>query len=368
VHADLLIFIGLIVLFLVVFFRYKRFASKDKGLLLLLIGAGFLMSASLVDYLEETAFGPVMLAMTDRKTWEILYSVFGYVPGIFLCAWGALRWANVAIQLDEEIQKRLEAETALIDLSLQLKEALIVAEGASRAKTEFLANISHELRTPLNAILGFSEAMMLQMFGQLGNTQYTEYSTLIHKSGQMLLDIINDILDLAKVEAGRMELDEANLLPEDMLEACLPIVQNHADRNKVRIVQDVAKNMPVLRADKRFVKQMLLNLLSNAIKFTSADGVITVRSYLNQDGCHVFEVEDTGIGMTKDELNVAIEPFGQVGHSMTRSEGGTGLGLAIVKTFMSLHDGTLELVSEKNKGTIARLIFPAPRTLNQVAA
>ena len=346
--------------------RYRRVTVMDRGVILVLIGTSILSLAALVDYLEETALEPLMLMMANKSSWNMLVAIFGYIPGIFLTGLGLSRWFHVALRLENEIKKRERAEETLRDRTDQLKQALAVAEEANRAKTEFLAKMSHELRTPLNAIIGFSEVMNLQMFGKLGGTQYEEYSGLIHESGKLLLDIINDILDLSKVEAGRIELEEEAFFVRSLVKDCLPIVKRHADHNHIVLISEAEDDL-VLWADRRLVKQMLLNLLSNAIKFTPNGGEVTVRSYAEPDGSHVLEVQDSGLGMTETEIGVAMQPFGQVQSVMTNNQQGTGLGLALVNTFMGLHEGQFEMTSMKGEGTYARLIFPQTRAVKPAA-
>jgi signal transduction histidine kinase len=366
-HPDLLIFFGITLIPALLLVRYRRVTGMDRGVVLVLIGTGLLSLTALVDYLEETALEPFMLMMASKSAWNMLVAVFGYIPGIFLTGLGLSRWFHVALRLENEIKKRERAEVNLRDRTDQLKQALAVAEDANRAKTEFLAKMSHELRTPLNAIIGFSEVMNLQMFGKLGGEQYEEYSGLIHDSGKLLLSIINDILDLSKVESGSVELEEEAFFLRSLVKECLPIVQRHADHSHINLVSEAEDDL-VLWADRRLVKQMLLNLLSNAIKFTPDEGVVVVRSYAGDSGSHILEVHDSGIGMTDSELAVAMQPFGQVHGLMTSAQQGTGLGLALVNTFMGLHEGVFEVVSRKGEGTQARLIFPQARAVKPADA
>jgi len=361
-HPDLLIFLGITMIPVLLLARYRRLARLDRGVVLVLVGTGVLSLAALIDYLEETALEAYMLSITDRNQWNMLLAIFGYIPGVFLTGLGLSRWFHVALLLESEINKRKHVEDELRERTIQLKEALVKAEEANRAKTDFLAKMSHELRTPLNAIIGFSEVMNMQLFGRLGGSQYEEYSELINDSGKLLLDIINDILDLSKVEAGSVELEEEAFFLKGLVEECMPIVKSHADQALVALVCEAEDDL-VLWADRRIVKQMLLNLLSNAIKFTKETGTVTVRSYASSDGSHTLEVEDSGVGMTEDELEVAMRPFGQVESITTSNQPGTGLGLALVNTFMELHQGTLEVISRKGEGTKALLIFPHARAV-----
>lgn len=366
-HPDLVIFLGISVIPVVILLRYRRLASMDKGVLFILVGTGILSIACLIDYLKETLLASYMLSVASKNSWNMLITVFGHIPGIFITGIGLSRWFQVVMKLEREVKRRERAEEDLRDRSEQLRQALAAAEEANRAKTEFLAKMSHELRTPLNAIIGFSEVMTLQLYGKLGDKQYEEYTELIHSSGKLLLDIINDILDLSKVEAGRVELEEEAFFLRSLVSECLPIVQTQVEENNVSIMTELQDDL-VLWADRRIVKQMLLNLLSNALKFTPTGGTVRVISCAGRDGSHILEVQDSGVGMTSTELRVAMEPFGQVQSVMVNNHSGTGLGLALVNTFMGLHDGKFEVLSEKGQGTRARLVFPSARAVSPAAA
>ncbi|WP_417451120.1 sensor histidine kinase [Kordiimonas sp.] len=363
-HADLLILIGIILVPVTLLAKVRRFTGLDRGLKLILLGSVFLMAAAMVDYLEETTLKPHMDALASKDAWNLFVALFGYVPGLFLTALGLSRWFKVSLLWQEEVKRRKAAEAELRRRTQQLQIAVEEAERASRAKTEFLAKMSHELRTPLNAIIGFSEVMNMQMFGRIGERRYEEYSHLIHRSGKLLLDIISDILDLAKVEAGKLELDEQQFCLGELLEECLPIVEFNAREKSLSLSQDVAKDLQ-LWADRRIVKQMILNLLSNAIKFTKKGGSVTAATLEMPDGGYAIIVKDTGEGMHQEEIAVALEPFGQIESVMTRSHEGTGLGLSLVRTFITLHGGDIFIESQKGRGTSVCLKFPPARSLNK---
>ncbi len=230
------------------------------------------------------------------------------------------------------------------------------AEEANQAKSKFLANMSHELRTPLNAIIGFSEIMESGMFGPLGAEKYNEYCSDIHSSGQYLLDVINDILDMAKIEAGRIRLDFEDLALDPLLGEAMRVVSARAQEKQLKLVARISPDLH-LHADRRALKQVALNLLSNAVKFTPSGGRVTVRGRA-ADGCIVLGIGDTGIGITSDALKRLGRPFEQVESQLTKSHQGSGLGLAISKSLVELHGGRMRIRSTPGKGTLVVVRLP----------
>ena len=249
----------------------------------------------------------------------------------------------------------------------RLEDALADANAAIRAKSEFLANVSHELRTPLNAIIGFTEIMDGEMYGPLGHERYSEYTTSVLQSGRHLLSIINDLLDMAKVEAGRLELKERTLNVADVAEMCLSLMRDRMKQQGLELTVRFPSNGPLLWGDERLIKQMLINLLANAVKFTPNGGAVTIEGKVVQGGGYALSVADTGIGIAPEHLAAVMEPFGQVESAMSRSHDGTGLGLPLVNAMIELHDGKLELESAPNAGTTATLQFPPERVLDPPA-
>lgn len=244
---------------------------------------------------------------------------------------------------------------------LELSDALRQAEFADRAKSMFLANMSHELRTPLNAISGFSEIIEQEMFGSLGNPHYVEYAHDIRVSGQHLLAIINDILDLSRIEEGEDELDETVSSVSDVIEACLPLVRERAADAQVRIHLEIVRDLPRIFVDVRRMKQIAINLLSNAIKFSEKGGNVTISAGVDNSGALEIIFKDTGIGMRPEDIPKALEPFGQVDSSLARKYEGTGLGLSLVKQLTNAHGGQLRIDSELSVGTTVRVFLPPER-------
>ena len=251
--------------------------------------------------------------------------------------------------------------TAQQNVELDLRRAKEEAEAANASKTQFLAFMSHELRTPLNAIIGFSEMMEQQMFGPLGQEQYSSYVADIHHSGKHLLDLISDILDLSRIEAGHVERDETAVDLVEVIDECIRYVHGRAEEKGISINAHLPDPCPSLTADKRQTKQILLNLLTNAVKFTAIGTSIQVHVEAAQSGDLNIRIVDQGSGIPGDELERILEPFVRLEGTDTSRVDGTGLGLAIVKRFIEGHGGRLKLISEVDRGTEAIVTFPAGR-------
>jgi signal transduction histidine kinase len=251
--------------------------------------------------------------------------------------------------------------TSDVELQQSLRSAKEQAELANRAKSEFIANVSHELRTPLNAVIGFSEVMISETLGPLGNRKYAEYANDIHESGQHLLALINDILDLSKVESGSEELYEEEIHVPDMAKSLLTLMRHHAEKGKVGLLMELDPTLPKVIADKRKLKQILVNLLSNSVKFTKPGGRITLRAWVDEEGGFAFQVADTGIGMAPEDIPKALQKFRQVDGDLNRKYEGTGLGLPLAKALAELHGGTLHMESELGRGTAVTVRLPPDR-------
>lgn len=276
-------------------------------------------------------------------------------------------------RLERTIEDLGESRSQLKELTAQMSRLAKdyakqrgLAEAANLAKSRFLANVSHELRTPLNAILGFSEILKSELYGPLGAQQYVGYATDIFDSGNHLLNLINDLLDLSKIEAGKFELQEEGCDVAEIAETAMRYVMESAARAQVSIELDqYTKRMPLVKADERKLRQILLNLLSNAVKFTPAGGTVTISIGLNGQGGASVAVRDTGIGIPANQIAHVLKPFTQVENIMTRKHAGTGLGLPLSKSLMELHGGSLTLESEVGSGTTVTIAFPRERLIVQ---
>lgn len=242
------------------------------------------------------------------------------------------------------------------------------AEMANRSKSDFLANMSHELRTPLNAIIGFSEIISHELFGPMGNVKYLEYMQDVHKSSLHLLSIINDVLDMSKIEAGKLELSKEVLNVQNVIDDVIRMMRERAKCRAIEVIAELWDGEVDIWADERAMKQIFLNLLSNAIKFSKDGGKVWIRVVADRLDFAVIEFEDHGIGMTDEEQERALQPFGQAKPSTTRNYGGTGLGLPITKGLIEAHGGKLELTSRAGHGTVVRVRLPTERELQKARA
>lgn len=260
----------------------------------------------------------------------------------------------MVLLLTRDVTDRVEAAQRLAGAKEQ-------AESAHRAKSAFLATMSHELRTPLNAIIGFSEIMLHELFGPIGSPRYRDYARHIQVSGRHLLDLINDVLDMSKLEAGHYALEEAWIEVPELVDACAALAAVPAETSGVSLTVTAAPDLPMVLADERALRQIVLNVLSNAVKFTPGGGRVTVEAGLRDDGAFVLTVADTGIGIPEEAMARIMEPFQQADSSINRRFGGSGLGLSISRNLIELHGGDLKIASTEGEGTTVTLILPADR-------
>ncbi len=298
---------------------------------------------------------PLYYALASMAAGVHLYFVF-LAAGLHSTALAMLEFRSQKDLLISE----LEEEKAISD------EARRRAEAANKAKSRFLATMSHELRTPLNAIMGFSEVMKAELLGPIENKTYIEYADNIHSSGSHLLNLINEILDLSRIEAGRYELHEEAVRITDIADDCHRLLALRAQNKGLEFIENFGDDLSHVWADPRAMRQICLNLMSNALKFTPRGGQIIISIEQTPDGGQKLSVRDTGPGIPKDEIPKVMQAFGQGSLAHQTAEGGTGLGLPIVKNLMELHGGHFELRSELRKGTEATIYMPPARVLQSV--
>jgi len=344
------------------------------------------MTVTLLSSVPSDIFVPIIIAglaggmasgytahvpVVDAFVWPVVLPLIvltmaaGDVPHV------ALGFLYLAFVVNLSLMARRSFHTLLQTLKAKQEKERLVAELADanrlaqeglRVKSDFLANMSHELRTPLNAVIGFSEIICREVMGPIGNRKYLEYAIDLHNSGKYLLELVNDILDLTKIGAGRLALDDDLLNVADLVESCLRMMRHRAEIQGVMLYQTVSPEIRAIRGDERRLRQIFLNLLSNSVRFTPAGGTITVKSWIEREQL-VIEVKDTGVGISEEDLPIVFEPFGQVDNAFNRKGGGTGLGLPLAKKLVEMHQGTLEILSARGHGTAVRLTFPPHRVV-----
>ncbi|HXV24885.1 MAG TPA: HAMP domain-containing sensor histidine kinase [Alphaproteobacteria bacterium] len=329
-------------------------------------------------------YGAAMAVSGDDLHLMIALAAVGYGGGLIAIACNFARSSAATIKLqvenewlvggllaarDEALSAARNAEAANLvktELCDTLDRSRREAEDASRAKSHFLAAMSHELRTPLNAIIGFSDIMATQVLGPVGNAKYLEYACDIRVSGQHLLAIINNVLDLSKVEAGRFELHEEEVQLLAVVAAAQKLVKQQANDSGLALEAQVASDLTLL-ADERALKQIVINLLSNAVKFSRENGSVSVNAFLDEGSGLVLSVRDDGIGISQKDVDRLLEPFRQADEPLIRKHTGTGLGLALVKSLVELHGGSIRLDSVFGTGTTVSVRFPPSRVRRRAA-
>lgn len=281
---------------------------------------------------------------------------------------------KVAMSIGQTVRKSLELAATnqalahkLIDANQVLNKARTNAENADRAKSEFLANISHELRTPLNAILGFSDVLKQQLWGAIGDPRYTEYAADIHDSGQHLLSLINQLLDISQADAGKLQLVEEEIDIVPLVEDACHLLREVAHSQQVSLSLSLGSDLPPLLADPMRVKQIMLNLIGNALKYSAEGGMVTVTAALSGSGEFTVAVRDNGAGMSPEELAQVKKAFTRTKRAIVSGTEGSGLGLAIVESMIAAHGGHFQLQSQPGEGTTAQIIFPASRVVRVAA-
>lgn len=310
--------------------------------------------APALDYLEGLKGGGVASVLNDGREVQGRVRQGGKIP-LFMTMGQIAHGAEprfCAVLRDITAWKKTEGE---------LVDARKAAEMASAQKSDVLAKISHEIRTPLNAIIGFAEVMAEERFGPIANERYKEYLRDIHQSGGYVISLVNDLLDLAKIEAGKLDLDFASVNLNEIALSTVALLQPEAQRGRVVLRSGLSPKLPPVVADERSIRQIAINLLSNAVKFTDAGGQVIISTALGDQGEAILRVRDTGIGMDDDELKLALEPFRQV--PTTRRAGGTGLGLPLTKALVEANRAAMSITSVKKEGTLVEITFPPQRVL-----
>ncbi|WP_321397941.1 HAMP domain-containing sensor histidine kinase [Emcibacter sp.] len=310
---------------------------------------------TLIDYLEETPPGKELFEQVFHTAWFGPQLIYAYVVAFLLIIWGISGWLSAVTSVTKEVELRKKAERDLRELSRKSHELAAQAEEASQAKSAFLANMSHELRTPLNAIIGYSELLRNKNI-PMTEQKKDEYAEHIHTSGNHLLDLINDILDLAKVESGKLEVHPGPVDILHLLQDCENFTSAMADNARITVELDCPDRE--ITSDEKILKQIIINLMSNAIKYNHPGGSVNVTGRF-EGGWLTIDVTDNGVGMTERELQLVMEPFVQIDNSYSRKVEGTGLGLALVNSFTELLGGTVSIISRKNEGTTVSLKLPA---------
>ena len=355
-HPYLILFLTVTSVPVAILLRRSPLAKLNSGYLFFILGTILNALAAFVLYLEKIPPGQQLFTLLTGTEWHagplVTYTL--YTPGLLLIACGLYAWLPAINQITGEIDRRKNVEQELRNLYQHSEQLAVRAEEASQAKSDFLATMSHELRTPLNAVIGYAEFMLLHDI-PLEEGKQKNYIQAIRKSGLHLLDLINDILDLAKVEAGKIELSVSDFHVGCMMEECRDYIATIAKKEDIEL--DIVAENCEFRTDMRLLRQIVINLLSNAVKYNLSGGRVSAEARVIGDTLEI-SVKDNGLGMSPEELKKVMEPFVQVDNSYSRAQEGTGLGLTLVSRFTCLLEGQVELRSEKHIGTTAIVQIP----------
>jgi signal transduction histidine kinase len=351
--------------------RVRRDYALGAGLFTLAIVGMHFTAMAAVRYIPESGHKVSGMAMDPFALAIVVAASAAFIVGQGLIValvdrYLSRRAQGESLRMRDHIAELETTQKALKKAGNDLTVALGVAAEASHTKSNFLASMSHELRTPLNAIIGFSDTMMMEVFGPMSE-RYKSYAADIHHSGEHLLALINDVLDLSRLDAGHADLREEEFDPAELIAESLRMIVGQAAKAQIGLSTHIAPDLPWLKADKRRIKQILINLVSNALKFTPAGGQVQVSAQMVPAGLAV-SVADSGIGIAPEDLPKVMERFGMVDSSLSRKHEGTGLGLPLSKQLAELHGGTLALESAVNVGTTATVTLPRERLVGQEAA
>jgi signal transduction histidine kinase len=373
VGASVIIGISMTAAALYIAFRHPKLSGYVTGAVLFMLGivAMHFTAMTAVVYVPDSSVRIPDVVLDPAALAIAVAAVAALIVALGLA--GALVDRHLAQRAQSDNERlrvhvaELEVTKAELELrSSELQTALQAAAVANQAKSQFLATMSHELRTPLNAVIGFSEMLVTETFGPLGNPRYSEYAGDIRASGAHLLSLINDILDLSRLDAGQADLKDDDIDIPVLIEQTVRMVRGQADAARLKLAVKIEPGLPCLRADNRRIRQVLLNLLSNAIKFTPANGRVEISAARTGDGLAIV-VADTGIGIARNDISRALSRFGQIDSSLSRKYEGAGLGLPLSKQLVELHGGRLVLDSEPGVGTTVSIVFPSERLFQQAA-